>query len=189
MNKTLLSAALVAAFGLTAIGNAAAADGKITFNGMITDVTCTVKGGEGTDGGAQNFTVTLPTVSVTALNAADKVAGETPFTVILGGSGEANCTNGKVAYLRFEPLSSPVDAATGRLINQAAGGATKVQVELLNKGKAPINLYTGANADGSKETISGNTATLQYGAQYHATGGASTAGAVSTFANYSVVYN
>lgn len=188
MKKTLISAALVAAFGLTAIGNAAAADGKITFTGMITDVTCTVKGGTGTDGAAQNFTVALPTVSTTALNAVDKVAGETPFEVILGASGQTGCTNGKIASLRFEPLSSPVNQATGRLVNQAAGGATQVEVELLNKAKAPINLYTNAGGAGSEETIAGNTATLKYGAQYHATVGASTAGAVNTFVNYSVTY-
>lgn len=188
MNKTLLSAAMVAAFGLSTIATASAADGKITFVGQITDVTCTVKGGTGTDGGLQNFTVTLPTVSTTALAAVDQVAGETPFEVIIGASGQTGCTNGKIAVLRFEPLSSPVNQATGRLINQAAGGATNVEVELLNKAKAPINLYTNANGAGSEETIAGNTATLKYGAQYHATNGASTAGAVNTFANYSVIY-
>lgn len=192
MNKHLLSAALVAAFGLTAIGNASAADGKITFTGTISDQTCTVTGGTGTNGAAGDFTVTLPTVATTALSAADKVAGETPFTVIIGGAGQTGCgagTPSKVARLHFEPLSSPVSSATGRLINQAAAGAaTLVEVELLNKANQPINISTGANATGSEETITSNTATLKYGARYHATGGASTAGAVSTYVNYSVVY-
>lgn len=191
MNKHLLSAALVAVVSFSAIGAASAADGKITFTGTISDQTCTVKGGTGTNGATGDFTVTLPTVATSALSAADKIAGETPFTVILGGSGETGCgagTPSKVASLRFEPLSSPVSASTGRLLNQAAGGATNVEVALLNKSKAVINIATGANATGSEEAITNNTATLQYAAQYHATGGAATAGAVSTFVNYSVVY-
>lgn len=189
MNKHLLSAALVAAFGLTGIANAAAADGKISFSGSISAQTCTIKGGTGTDGAATDFTVKLPTVATSALSAADKTAGETPFTVIIGGAGQTGCTDGKVSALHFEGLTSPVNSATGRLTNKATtDAATKVEVALLNKANAVINLSSGENADGSAESITGNTATLKYGARYHATGGASTAGQVSTYVNYSVVY-
>ncbi|GGD46699.1 fimbrial protein [Pseudoxanthomonas indica] len=191
MKKHLLSAALLAVLGFSTIGAASAVDGKITFTGTISDQTCSVTGGTGTNGAAGDFTVTLPTVATTALSAADKVAGETPFTVVIGGSGQTGCgagTPAKVARLHFEALSSPVSASTGRLINQAASGATKVEVELLSKDNKPINIATGENATGSEETITGNTATLKYGARYHATGGASTAGAVSTYVNYTIVY-
>jgi len=165
MKKTLLSAALVAVVGAAVVPSAFAADGKITFKGTISDVTCTVTGGAGTDGGVQNFTVTLPTIPKTALDVAGDRAGDTPFSVIIGGTGQTGCTNGKMASLRFEPAQSPIDAATGRLINSiAAGSAAVVQVGLLNDAKQDINLYTSAGT--SAAAIAGNTATLNYWAQY-----------------------
>lgn len=189
MFKNLLSASLVATLGMSVIASASAADGKITFTGTISDSTCTVTGGSGTNGGVSDFTVALPTVQVDALSAADKVAGATPFEVKLGGSTSTGCKDAKVASLYFEPTSAPINAATGRLTNQSSSSAaTNVEVELLNKANTAINLATGANAAGSEETITGSTATLKYTAQYHATGGKSTAGGVSTYVNYSVVY-
>jgi len=189
MKKHLLSAALVAAFGFSAIGAASASDGKITFSGTISAVTCTVKGGTGTNSTTTDFTVTLPTVATTALAAADKTAGDTPFTVVVGGSGQTGCTDGKVAALRFEALSSPVSASTGRLTNHtAAGAATNVEIALLNKANEVINLSSNDKSSGSEETLTGNTATLKYGARYVATGGAATAGSISSFVNFSVVY-
>lgn len=188
MSKTLISAALFAAMSLTSL-SAAAADGTITFSGNISTVTCTVKGGDNTDGGASDFTVGLPSVSTTALKAAGESAGDTRFSVVIGGAGQTGCTNGKVARLRFETTTQTIDAANGgRLKNTAAGGASNVLVGLLNKGNAPINLSNDAGIEGSKEQIAGNTATLLYTAQYYATAPA-TAGDVNTFVNYSVVYN
>lgn len=188
MNKTLLSTAMVAALGFAAIGTASAADGKITFKGQIEDTTCTVAGGTGTDGGAQNFTVTLPTVSKLALDTAGDRAGDTPFSIVIGGSGQTGCTNGKVVKIKFEGAQSPVDAATGRLKNTvAAGNASVVQVGLLNDAKADINLVDNTNSPTA--TIASNTATLNYWAQYYAPATGVTAGLVDTFAMYSVVYN
>jgi len=188
MSKTIVSAALFAALA-TASLSAAAADGKITFTGTISDVTCTVKGGTNTDGGVNNFTVALPTVSTTALASAGQSAGDTPFTVIIGGSGQTKCKDGKIAALWFESSTPTVDAANGgRLKNTAASGATNVLVGLLNKAGAPIDMSNNANGKGSEETIVGDTATLKYTAQYYATA-ASTSGAVNTYVNYSVTYN
>ncbi|WP_396616064.1 fimbrial protein [Lysobacter soli] len=188
MSKTLISAALFAAIGFTSSA-ATAADGKITFTGTISDVTCTIKGGDNTDGGTSNFTVKLPTVSTTALASSGQSAGDTPFSVVVGGSGQTGCTNGKIAKMWFESSTPTIDAARGgRLKNTAAGGATNVLVGLLNKAGATIDLSTNAGGEGSKEQIADNTATLKYTAQYYATG-AATAGDVNTYVNYSVVYN
>ena len=187
MNKILLSTAMLA-LGFAAVGTASAADGKITFKGTISDVTCTVTGGTGTDAGAQNFIVNLPTVSKTALDAAGDRAGDTAFSVVIGGAGQTGCTNGKVASLKFEPTQSPVDAVTGRLINSVvAGSAAVVQVGLMNQAKQDINLYTDANSPTA--TIAGNTATLNYWAQYYAPTTGVTSGTVDTYVMYSAVYN
>jgi len=185
MSKTCISAALFAATGLTSL-TAAAADGTITFTGNVSDVTCIVTGGDNTNGGTSNFTVALPSVQANALDTAGDTAGDTPFTVVLSGP---NCKDGKAAKVWFESSTPTIDAAHGgRLKNTAAGGATNVLIGVLNKAGAPIDMSNNAGGDGSKETISGNTATLHYMAQYYAIG-AATPGDVNTFVNYSVVYN
>ena len=83
-----------------------------------------------------------------------------------------------------------IDATTGNLKNtvaKASGGAEKVQVGLLDSSKAKLNLNT-ANDSAKTVTVAGNTARFDYWAQYVATGGASTAGQVSTDVVYSIKY-
>ncbi len=190
---------------MTALGSALllsstamAIDGTITFNGMITDTTCTVTG-SGAASGTGNITVVLPTVSTTALASAGQTAGDTPFSLVLGGG--TNCTNGKTAALWVETSATPaLDATTGALKNQASGGANNVAVRLLNRANnQPINLGTNAAVVSTSTvisannqpaaTISSNSATLNYIAQYLAINAAATAGAVNTYLTYSMQYN
>lgn len=197
MKKTLFSAALAAAFGLVAL-QASAADGTITFNGQITDTTCTVTGG-GAATGTGNVTVTLPTVSTSALAADGKTAGDTNFSLVLGGG--TNCANGKTAALWVETSQTPaLDTATGALKNQSTGGAGNVEVRMVNPANnQPINLGINAavtngatliaTSNQPAATIASNTATLNYTAQYLAKGGAASAGAVSSYLTYSMQYN
>ena len=168
-----------------------ASDGTITFTGRITTQTCVISG----NGGGNNFTVALPTVSATTLGTAGNVAGRTPFNIRLTG-----CTpnTGNVA-VHFEP-GATVDTATGRLINTAvatpaagdAAGvppATHVQVGLLNADMTNIAVGSAFAAQNSQQVpLADGAATLQYYAQYVATGGAATAGNLTTTATYSVVY-
>ncbi|MDQ8051195.1 fimbrial protein [Luteibacter sp.] len=196
MKKTLCSTALIAALGLVAT-QASATDGTITFNGQVTDATCTITGG-GAATGTGNLTVTLPTVSTTALPSTGTVAGSTPFTLNLGGG--TNCTNGKTAALWVETTATPaLDTATGALKNQASGGSN-VQVQMLNgNDNQPINLGINAAVVNGQSlisanhqpaaTIAGNTATLKYVAQYYAANAAATPGAVTTYLTYSMQYN
>ncbi|MEX6004593.1 fimbrial protein [Providencia vermicola] len=101
MKKSLLVLFIASSISASAL----AADGTITFNGEITSTTCDVTTGNGGD-----FTVTLPTVSTTALNAAGATAGNTSFTIDL-----ANCSvSGVDVAANFESLSSG-DAVTGNL--------------------------------------------------------------------------
>jgi hypothetical protein len=80
MKKTIFSAVLAATFGFVALAPqyAAAADGTITFNGKVTDVTCTITGG-GAATGTGDITVQLPTVSASALPAGATAEGIEPF--------------------------------------------------------------------------------------------------------------
>lgn len=199
MKKTLISTALAAVMGFAMLAPtiASASDGTITFNGQITDTTCTVTGG-GAATGTGNITVALPTVSVSSLPGKGSTAGDTAFSLILSG---ANCTDGKTAVLWIETTQTPaLDTATGALTNQATGGAGNVEVRMVNPANnQPINLgindyvTNGASVVAANNqpayTISGNTGTLKYVAQYLAAGAAASAGLVNTYLTYSMQYN
>lgn len=165
--------------------NVQAADGTITFKGEITDTTCQISGGDNTDGGTGSFTVTLPTISAGALPKGER-AGHTHFSVLI--SGDSGCTAGKIASMWFESIAgSLVNPVTGDLKN--AGGATNVEVGLLNNLGTHINIWTNENQ--STATISAsNDAKLDYTAYYQASAAnAATAGAVDTNVVYSMTYN
>jgi major type 1 subunit fimbrin (pilin) len=184
----ILAASLVFAAASPA---AFASDGTITINGRLSTQTCTISG----NGGGTNFTVTLPTLGASALGANGTPSGRTPFTIRLTG-----CTpnTGNVGVF-FEP-GATVDTVTGRLNNTSTGipatettpaiaAATNVQVGLLNADMSNITLGVTAAAQAPQQVaLAAGAATLQYYAQYVATGGAATAGDVTTTVTYSVVY-
>jgi major type 1 subunit fimbrin (pilin) len=181
MNKTLLSAALIAGFGVAAFApqTAHAVDGTITFNGKITASTCTINA----PGGA-SFAVTLPTVATTALSTVGAVAGTTPFALTLTACTFA--TAGNVSTY-FEPSAANI-LADGNLKNTATSNG--VEVRLLNSTSTPLALngVSGSqNASTAAVTTSSTGATLNYFAQYFAAS-AVTAGTVTAQVTYSVTY-
>jgi major type 1 subunit fimbrin (pilin) len=181
MNKTLLSAALIAGFGIAAFAPQAAhaVDGTITINGKITSSTCTIN----SPGGA-SFIVTLPTVATSALSSTGAVAGTTPFALTLTACTFA--TAGNVSTY-FEPSTANI-LADGNLKNTAATNG--VEVRLLNSTSVPLALngLSGAqNASTAAVTTTTTGAVLNYFAQYYAASTV-TAGAVSAQVTYSVTY-
>lgn len=179
MSKKALSILMATAGLVAAASSAHAADGTITITGEITAQTCTISG----DGGGKDFTVTLPTVSTSSLATSGATAGRKPFRIAL-----SNCSpNSGNASVYFEP-GVTVNATTGQLKN-SSGTATNVEVGLLNKDSSNIKLGA-AQAQQNSQTvpIAGGAATLDYYAQYVATGGAATAGSVNTSVMYSVSY-
>lgn len=182
MNKALLSAALIASFGVAAFAPQAAhaSDGTITFAGKVTASTCTINVNAT---GSASATVTLPTVDVAALPSSGKVAGTTPFSIALTAC--TFNTAGNVGVY-FEPGANTL--ADGNLKNTAA--TNNVEVQLLNntQGVMTLNSASGAqNATTAAVTTSSTSAALNYYAQYYATA-AATAGLVGSSVTYSVVY-
>lgn len=167
--KKIILAASALALGSVA---AHAADGTITINGQVTDQTCTI------NGGTEDITVTLPTVGTSTLAAAGQTAGRTPFTISL-----TQCAAGHVATY-FEPGANT--NADGYLNN--TGSATNVQVQLLGDNNEVIKVLAGAVQPNSQVvTVDGDSADLNYYAQYYATGEAG-AGDVATSVQYTIVY-
>ena len=197
MKKTLFSGLLAVGFGLVT-AHASASDGTITFTGNIIDTNCTVTGG-GNASGTGNITVVLPDVGTGAFKQVGDFAGQAPFSLTLGGGTQ--CTNGKTAALWIETSATPaLDLSTGALRNQASGGATNVEVQMINpannqkidlgvNNKVTNGATVIAGSNQPAATIVGNTATLQYVAQYLSVGGLPTAGAVNTYLTYSMQYN
>lgn len=187
--KGMASAAAVMIFAPTV---ALAADGKVTFNGEIITNTCTVISGD------KDKIVTLPTVQVSALSAANQTAGTTPFTI-----GLENCASASDVSVYFEP--NEYVSTEGRLKNTipaggasggAAGGAKNVDIELLNNNHGVIDLAnqtidptTGKVTGGNSTVVTpvNGSATLPFYARYFATNEAE-AGKVSSYVNFTIVY-
>jgi len=159
-----------------------AADGTITFNGKVTDKTCSISGASK----GKNIVVTLPTVSRGALASVGEVAGRTSFIINL-----SECSKGQIATY-FEP-GQGVDYSSGRLVNQAkANAAGNVQVQLLGSNGNLLPVKTGgenmAQENSQWATVADDgSASLVYSAEYYATGVA-TAGDVLASVKYTIIY-
>ncbi|EIF35486.1 P pilus assembly protein, pilin FimA [Burkholderia sp. Ch1-1] len=184
--KLSLPAVAIAAcslFGLVPLG-AHAADGTISFTGTVTDSTCSINGNA--SGTPADKSVTLAPVSSGSLASAGAVAGTSnPTDLQLNLTGCSGTATKAIA--RFENGPS-VDQSNGYLSNMG-GTAQNVEVRLLNAQMQPINVATGANNDiaTNAATITGDKATLQYFAQYYATGVAAP-GTVSSSVQYTMEY-
>jgi len=181
MKAKILTVAIGGLLGFSSIG-AHAADGTITITGTVTDTTCSINGDEA----GVNFskTITLPTVTASALSATGAVAGTSqPSDLRFSLSG---CSAGTKAIASFEN-GPTVDQDTGNLIN--AGTAANVQVQLLNGLMQPINITTNSNNQLATNgaAITQGAADLKYYARYFATGKAD-AGTVTTSVQFSMQY-
>ncbi len=179
MQTKIISALLIAA-AATASQGAFAVDGTITFTGNITAQTCTINGN---GSGSNNFTVPLSSVSTSSLTTAGQYANRTPFTIALTA-----CTPASGNVHTYFEAGPTVDTATGNLI-LASGGATNVEIGLLNSDYSAITIGAADASQNSKSVAisSAGAATLKYWAQYVATGVA-TAGAANSSVMYSLVY-
>ncbi|MGH8779746.1 fimbrial protein [Paraburkholderia sp.] len=178
MNTRFLCSIVLVGFAV-ASQVAAAADGTIAFNGNVTAQTCTINGN---GSNARDFTVTLPTVSSSSLAAAGQTAGRTPFGISLTACTPAT---GNV-HTYFEP-GPTVNLQTGHLILKT-GGATNVEIGLQNGDFSDIKAGAADASQNSKPVaITTGSATLNYYAQYVATG-AATAGAANSTVMYTLSY-
>lgn len=190
MKSIKFVSAVAMAAGVLVMGNAQAQTangGTIRITGAVTDATCTITGGSGTDGGTGNVGVALDPVAATSLTKAGDIANRKAFSLIIGGPGQGSCVNGKVAALSFNVASPRIDAATGTLTNALVGQATNTNIQMTDATGTALNLASPATVVNSP-AIADNTSTINMGAQYYATG-AATPGLVDTSVQYGVTYN
>ncbi len=175
MNKLLLVAA--AGLGIAALSSpASAADGTINISGKINASTCSVNAAD------KNLTVQLPWVAASAFSGAGSVAGTKAFAIHLTCTGAANVN----AY--FEQ-SANIDAVSNNLkIASGGSNASGIQVRLMNSDQQQILLSDSSNSQ-KVSTAAAGPITLNYWAQYVATGPTVGAGDVTTSITYNVQYN
>lgn len=188
----LATCASIVALAFLGTSDAFAADGRITFEGEVSDQTCQING---LDKNA-DLNVKLPKVNTSALTTDGDTAGLTSFTLKLTG---CKSTTGSV-YPHFL-FGESINPQTNRLKNESTGvgNARNVEIAVLNEDLSPVDLAKDAGeqnvlkaelspvTSGQPATTTGE-ATLKFFAQYVATGGAATAGRVNANVLYAMVY-
>lgn len=175
-NKTLLSAALIAACGVAALASAparAASTGTISFSGKVLADTCTIT----VNGGS---TLTLSAVMTSAFGSTvGTTVGDTMFSVVL-----SDCSTNTVgAQMAFS--GSNIDNTSGDLTNTASDGSN-VRIRLLNSSNQVINAKTGTNAPWI--AVANGSGSTQMTAQYISTATVTTAGPVTSSVNFTLTY-
>lgn len=190
MNNNAIKTTLVAALAALSCGAAQAADGTITFNGLVTNSACTaIASITGTVGTPASATLTLPNVTASSLNAAaGTLAGVTPFSIDLTGC-IATATLGNVRALFT--TSSEVNGAIAN--TAAAPSAANVAIAILQpNGTTQIDVNGGTARDPGAvlPVITGTPGpvTLNYKAAYKSLSTGVTAGNVTGVADYVISY-
>jgi major type 1 subunit fimbrin (pilin) len=172
-----VSVLTVMALGLAT--NAFAADGTITFEGVVNDTTCTL------DTNSQNMSVLLPSVTSTAFSGANTAASSPAVKFSLTATG---CDVGAVSASVLFATGGNVDSTNGNLNNNFAGG-TDAQVRIYKAdGTTPINLANYGESASNKGNIVGGNATIDFYANYFSKNAKPVAGVLKTSIQYSMQY-
>jgi major type 1 subunit fimbrin (pilin) len=181
MKKIAMSliAVSMALAGVTAHAGPSSNGGVLTINGQLVANTCDVSG----DGQGKDFTVTLPTLSASALSDAGSSAGSTGFAIAL-----TNCTPATGNVHTFWEYGANT-LSDGNLKNNGTATAVEVQLADYNGAMKTLDLSKADGSQGSQNvSIASGKANLQYAAQYYSPTGGAGAGTVTTTVTYSIVY-
>jgi major type 1 subunit fimbrin (pilin) len=178
---------LVCAFALAsalAAGSAVASEGVIFFNGLVTDQTCVISGGTGTDGAVGDITVDLQPVNAVSLATPGSSVGTKRFDILVSDGVGGPCVSATKATFGFKNTSLNIDPANGNLSNTLVG-ESNAQLRILDQDLAtPIDLRTAATKDVDTQ---GPDPRFIYGVQYFAKD-VTTVGQVQTNVEYEVTY-
>lgn len=180
LNVSLCALALAMASS-SAFAAGEVTQGTVTFNGELIAETCSIVSDD------VDKQVTLPTLSVTTLDAAAKTAGSTTFDLSVENCPKTG-TPGSVAA-HFEAIGSDgFDPATGNLTNSepTATAATNVQIRLFDVNGTKQIPVGGTGGFFPIDTTAG-TAKMTYIGAYYATA-ATTAGKVKGKVQYTLAY-
>ena len=173
MNKKLIVCTLLACSAFSALSHAA--DGTINFTGTITDAACTVTPG------TANQTVTMGTVSSTALANVGDTAAPTRFDIVL-----TNCpATATSAVVKFD---GPTDGNNSSLIALTSGAGTAEGVAIgVYEGDAATLIPVGSRSVSKPLSPVADT-TFNFFAKYVATAPV-VAGSGNAVSDFTVIYN
>ena len=178
MSKKLIAAlACLSVAGLS--GAATAADGTLTFEGLVNAKTCTL------EPSSASQLVTLQPVNADLLQGAGTVAGSQTFTL-----KATNCEADAMVAAVFASGGN-VDPATGNLNNTipSANGGTNAQIALFRAdGTTKIDLNDISSSGGYQAEAVGGEATLGFVAKYAASSATTTPGVLKTNLQYTMSY-
>ena len=164
---------------LNTVSAFASSDNTISFQGEVTDQTCSLT----VNGNDSAPIILLPTVAATSLAASADVAGATTFE--MGITGCTSATSSTTISTVF--VGNLVDSTNAGTLGNS-GTAENVNIQLLDSSGTAIDLSSTYTASGDLTLASGDTAaTSTYTAQYYATG-AATAGTVAASLQYAISY-
>lgn len=193
MKKVSLSLAVVAAMGLSAAGTANAANnGKLVFNGTLTNISCDIGAGAGTSPGNNpgEINIDLGNVSFSEIGrfADNKIDTAAPVQLLV------NCTGGAAQYdtvkMRFVARQgSGLDNLDQKLL-RTTGAADGVGIGLLNASYQLMDLSGNETIDTPlvKEGADGATAEINFGAVYVLNGAATNPGNADGFLPFVMDY-
>ncbi|MCS3470685.1 type 1 fimbria pilin [Pseudomonas sp. JUb42] len=193
MKKLSLTAAVVGAMVLGTMGTASAANnGKLIFNGTLTNISCDVGAGAGTSPGSNpgDINVDLGNVSFSDIGAFSESKLQTAMPIQL----LINCSAGADQYnqvkMRFNASNGSGQDQNDLKLLRTTGSAQGVGIGLINASNALMDL-------GGTETIDkplvqdgngGATAELNFGAVYVLNGTTTRAGNADGFMPFVLDY-
>lgn len=159
--------------------SAYAVDGNLNIEGSVTASTCKINAGTS----PVVVDVHLPTVSTAALPSNASTAGRTGFSIAL-----TNCSAAVTKAQTYFESGPTVNAASNNLRLSGSGAAANVELQLLNADASKIMLGNPYATQNSQQVnVTSGAATLNYFAEYYATGAAG-AGTANSSVAFSMVY-
>ena len=147
--------------------------GSLNLNSVtVTVAACSV------NAASQNMTVTLPTVSASALGSVGATAGRTLFNI-----GLSCAINGTPVYVTMATSNAQPNINGVIAPTSGSGYATNVGVQILNGQSTPISFGTAQNVGNSTSTM-----TIPYYAQYYETAAPVSSGKVSATVTFTLSY-
>ncbi|HEY0287578.1 MAG TPA: fimbrial protein [Pseudomonas sp.] len=178
MKKICLPLAILAAMGLGVAGTANAANnGKLVFNGTLTNISCDIGAGSGASAGSNpgDINVDLGNVSFSDIGRPSENKIETASQIQL----LVNCTAGAAQYntvkMRFLSRDGSGQDNSDPTLLRTTGAADGVGIALLNTSNQFMDLSANETIDAAlvRQGTDGATAELNFAAVYALNGSAS----------------
>ncbi|MFJ3683771.1 fimbrial protein [Pseudomonas sp. NPDC090208] len=193
MKKLTVSLAILAAMGMSVAGTANAANnGKLVFNGTLTNITCDIAAGAGASDGTNlgEINVDMGNVSFSDIGrfADNKLETASPIQLLV------DCTGGAAQYntvsMRFiARQGSGLDNLDHKLL-RTTGAADGVGIGLLNASNQLMDLSGNETIDTPliKQGVDGARAEINFGAVYVLNGATTNPGKADGFLPFVMDY-